>query len=62
MNSILFEELETADVTLACDDDERIQAHLYIRVTVSCLKNLRLLMLLLNVMMMNESKLTNVFM
>ena len=38
MNSILFEELETADVTLACDDDERIQAHLYIRVTVSCLK------------------------
>ena len=38
MNSILFEELETADVTLACDDDERIQAHLYIRVIVSCLK------------------------
>ena len=26
-NSLMFEELDTADVTLACDDDERIQAH-----------------------------------
>ena len=36
--SLIFEKLQTADITLACDDDERIKAHKCIQFTKNIAK------------------------